>query len=114
MIQVLVQIATHAAALLLYPGLVATVLFGAAVETIWVRGSDGRWVLPDVRWRRPSAVVTTVALASMPSSGLGSAPFNPLPPEQRNLGIASGTLAVPLSADVAPRGRPVRRPRLLA
>src|SRR5260370_13836041 len=103
MIQVLVQIATHAAALLLYPGLVATVLFGAAVETIWVRVSDGRWVLPDVRWRRPSAVLTTLALASMRSAVQLSPPFHPVPPGHRNPLIAAATPRPPPAGGPPPR-----------
>src|SRR5260370_18044360 len=79
MIQVLVQIATHAAALLLYPGLVATVLFGAAVETIWVRVSDGRWVLPDVRWRPPSAVLPSLYLFAVSASRLTARALHPPP-----------------------------------
>src|SRR5260370_20704897 len=113
MIQVLVQIATHAAALLLYPGLVATVLFGAAVETIWVRVSDGRWVLPDVRWRRPSAVLSTLAIASMLAAVQMSSPFHPVPSERRNLLIPAGTLGVPLLARLSLRAALLAGPRLV-
>jgi hypothetical protein len=100
-IQVLGQIATHAIALLLYPGLVATALFGAAAESVWVRVSENRWVAPDVRWRRPSAVLTTVAIASMLASVQLSAPFNAVPSEERNLIIAAVAMAITAWAALA-------------
>lgn len=101
MIQVLAQIATHAAALLLYPGLVATVLFGTVVESVWVRVSAGHWVRPEVRWRRPSAVLTTVAIASLLASVQISAPFNPVPSEERNVIIAAIALGLTVWAELA-------------
>ena len=50
MIQILAGIATHAVALLLYPGLAATVAFGALVELGWMRLSQR-----ETGWRLHSA-----------------------------------------------------------
>src|SRR5260370_38394336 len=85
MIQFLAQLATHSAALLLYPGLVTMAVFGSAAESIWVRVSEKRWVLPELPWHRPSAVLAAVGLASMLPSVQLSAPFNPVPAAERNL-----------------------------
>jgi len=94
--QVLVQLATHSAALLVYPGLLMAAIFGTAVEIVWVRISEHHWVLPEVRWHRPSALLATVAIASMLASVQTSAPFNLVPSEERNLIVA--TIALGLAA----------------
>ena len=96
MTQVLVQLATHSAALLVYPGLLMAAIFGTAVEIVWVRISEHHWVLPEVRWHRPSALLATVAIASMLASVQTSAPFNLVPSEERNLIVA--TIALGLAA----------------
>ncbi|HEV2238128.1 MAG TPA: hypothetical protein VGR57_15815, partial [Ktedonobacterales bacterium] len=88
MIQVLGQLATHTVALLLYPGLVMIALFGTAAESLWVRVSEARWVRPDFLWRRPSPVLTTVALSAMLAAVQMSAAFNLVPSDERNLIIA--------------------------
>ena len=89
MIQFLAQLATHAVALLLYPGLVTVALFGTVAESVWVRVSERRWVPPEFRWHRPSAVLSTVAIASMLASVQLAAPFNPVPSAERNLIVAA-------------------------
>lgn len=89
MTQALAQLATHTAALLLYPGLMAIAVFGGAAESVWVRVSERRWVLPELPWHRPSALLTTVALSSMIASVQLSAPFNPVPSDERNLIVAA-------------------------
>ena len=89
MTQILTQLATHTAALLLYPGLLAIVLFGSAAESVWVYVTDRRWASLRQLWRRPSAVQSTVVIASMLASVQLSAPFNPVPSEERNLIIAA-------------------------
>src|SRR5437879_12849867 len=96
MTQILGQLATHTAALLLYPGLLTVVLFGTVVEAVWVRISEHHWVLPEVRWHRPSALLATVAIASMLASVQTSAPFNLVPSEERYLIVA--TIALGLAA----------------
>ena len=75
MIQALAQLATHALALLLYPGLVTMALFGVGVESVWMRVCEHRWVMPDLRWHPPSAVLTTVTIAAMLASVQLSPPF---------------------------------------
>lgn len=89
MTQVLARLATDTAALLLYPGLLTVVLFGGAVESAWVFVTDRRLESPRQLWRRPSAVQSTVVIASMLASVQLSAPFNPVPSEERNLIIAA-------------------------
>lgn len=101
MTQILGQLATHAAALLLYPGLLMVVLFGTSVEIAWVRVSEHHWVMPELRWHRPSAVLATVALASMLASVQLSAPFNLVPSEERNLIIAAVALGLALWVEQA-------------
>jgi hypothetical protein len=101
MTQFLAQLATHVAALLLYPGLVTMAVFGSAAESIWVRVSEKRWVLPEFPWHRPSAVLATVALASMLASVQLSAPFNPVPSDERNLIVAAIALGLTVWAELA-------------
>lgn len=101
MIQVLAQLATHSAALLLYPGLVTIAVFGSAAESVWVRVSERRWVPPEFRWYRPSALLTTVALASMLGAVQVAAPFNPVPSDERNLIVATISLGLIVWAELA-------------
>src|SRR6266446_8377358 len=101
MIQVLGQLATHTVALLLYPGLVMTVLFGTAAESLWVRVCEGRWVRPDFTWRRPSPVLTTVALSAMLAAVQMSAAFNLVPSDERNLIIAAMALGLTVWLELA-------------
>ena len=101
MSQFLIQLATHTAALVLFPGLVTIAVFGSAAESIWVRVSEKRWVPPEVPWHRPSAILTTVALASMLASVQLSAPFNPVPSEERNLIVAAIALGLTVWAELA-------------
>src|SRR6266852_1996914 len=101
MIQFLAQLATHSVALLLYPGLATMALFGSAAESIWVRVSDKRWVSPELPWHRPSAVLATVALSSMLASVQLSAPFNPVPSDERNLIVAAIALGLTVWAELA-------------
>src|SRR6266852_2318635 len=101
MTQFLAQLGTHIAALLLYPGLVTMVVFGSTAESIWVRVSEKRWVPPEFPWHRPSAVLATVALSSMLASVQLSAPFNPVPPDERNLIVAAIALGLTVWAELA-------------
>ncbi len=101
MTQFLAQLAGHITALLLYPGLVTIVVFGSAAESIWVRVSEKRWVLPEFPWHRPSAVLATVALSSMLASVQLSAPFNPVPSDERNLIVAAIALGLTVWAELA-------------
>lgn len=101
MTQVLAQLATHLVALIFYPGFAMAAAFGAAAEVVWVRLSQGSWTLPRPRWQRPSAVLATVALASMLACAQMAAPFNPVPPEERNLVVAAVALAITVWAELA-------------
>ena len=77
MTQILSALATHSLALAVYPGLLTILVLGFAAEIAWTRITQGRWVLPSPlggEWvgkglparDRPSPVVVTVALFSMP------------------------------------------------
>lgn len=101
MSRILVELATHSAALLLYPGLVMIVLFGSAAECVWVRIIARRWVLPEFPWHRPSAVLTTVAIASTLGAVQLAAPFNPVPSEERNLIVAAISLGIIVWTELA-------------
>ncbi len=101
MIQVLGQLATHTVALLLYPGLVTIALFGTVAESVWMRVSEGRWLRPDFSLRRPSPVLTTVALSAMLAAVQMSAPFNLVPSDERNLIIAAIALGLTVWVEVA-------------
>jgi hypothetical protein len=92
-IQTLVSIATHAVALLLYPGLMAMMAFGTAVEVAWMRVSrrDGQW--PEPPRRRVTAVLATVALCSVVAAVQLAAPFNLVPGDERSVVLAAIGLA---------------------
>src|SRR5260370_12890230 len=113
MIQVLGQLATHTVALLLYPGLVMIALFGTAAESVWVRVSEGRWVRPDFPWRRPSPVLTTVALSAMLAAVQMSAAFNLVPSDERNLIIAAIALGLTVWVELALGSQMFAEPGLL-
>jgi len=99
--QVLSQLATHSAALVLYPGLLTIAVFGGAAEFVWVRLSQGVWSRPDFGWRRPSPVLITVGLASMLAAVQMAAPFNPMPSDERSVVVAAIALGWTVWADLA-------------
>lgn len=113
MIQVLGQLATHTVALLLYPGLAMIALFGTAAEGVWVRVSGGRWVRPDLPWRRPSPMLTTVALSAMLAAVQMSAAFNLVPSDERNLIIAAIALGLTVWVGLALGAEMFAEPGLL-
>jgi hypothetical protein len=112
-IQVLSAIATHTLALLVYPGLLMVAVFGSGAEIVWARVSQGRWVFPDVRWRRPSTVQATVALCTMLAAVQLAAPFNPVPSEERNLIVTALALAFTVWVELALTLELVPEPGLL-
>jgi hypothetical protein len=112
-IQILSAIATHTLALLVYPGLLTIAVFGVAAEIAWARARQGRWVLPDVRWRRPSPVLATVALCTMLAAVQLAAPFNPVPSEERNLVVAAVAIAFTVWVELALTLELVPEPGLL-
>lgn len=113
MIQVLAAIATHTLALLLYPGLLTVAVFGAAAEIAWARAWQGRWVFPDLRRRRPSPVLATVALCMMLAAVQLAVPFNPVPSEERNLVVAAVAIAFTVWVELALTLELVPEPGLL-
>lgn len=113
MIQVLVGIATHAAALLLYPGLAATLAFGMLAEIAWTAVSRRGWESPELPRRRPSPVVATVLVCSVLAAVQLAAPFNPVPGEERSVVLATAGLAFTTWADLALTVEFVAEPGLL-
>ena len=93
MIQTLVSIATHAVALLLYPGLATMLAFGALAELAWLRVSSREWEWPVAPRRRVTAVLATVALCSVLATVQLAAPLNLVPGDERNVVLAAVALA---------------------
>ena len=113
MIQVLSALATHTLALVLYPGLLTVAIFGGIVETAWTAVRRGEWVWPEMPRRRPTPVLSTVALCSILAAVQLAAPFNPVPSEERNLVIAVMALAFTAWAELALTVELVPEPGLL-
>jgi len=78
--QVLGAIATHALALLVYPGLPTLAVFGFLVEAVWSRLAGGSQFVPRPRAARPPIVLVAVALLAVLAAVQVAAPFNPVPP----------------------------------
>lgn len=113
MTQILIALATHTVALVVYPGLVATVLFGGVAEMAWMRITSGGWSWPDLPRRRPTPVLATVLLCSSLAAVQLAAPFNPVPSEERSVVVAAIALAFTAWAEVALTVEHVAEPRLL-
>ena len=113
MIQALVGIATHAAALLLYPGLAATVAFGLLAELAWIAVSRRGWGPPELPRRRPSPATATVLVCSVLAAVQLAAPFNPVPGDERSVVLATAALAFTTWADLALTVEFVAEPGLL-
>ncbi len=113
MIQILSGIATHAVALLLYPGLVTIVAFGAAAELLWMRLEMRPWRWPAFHTRRPSPVVGTVALCAVLASVQLAAPLNLVPGDERSVVLAAIALAFIVWAELALTVEFVAEPGLL-
>lgn len=113
MIQVLSGIATHAVALLLYPGLLAMVAFGTIVELTWMRVSTRGYEAPELPRRRPSPVVATVLLCSVLAAVQLAAPLNPVAGDERSVVLAAVALAFTAWASLALTVEFVAEPGLL-
>jgi hypothetical protein len=100
-IQAIGAIGTHAVALLLYPGLLTMVAFGAIVELTWLRVSTPGWQLPVLPRRRPSPVIATVTLCSVLAAVQLAAPLNPVPGAERSIVLAAVGLAFTAWAELA-------------
>lgn len=113
MIQILAGVATHAAALMLYPGLATMLAFGLAAELAWIAVSRRRWDPPEVPRRRPSPVVATVLLCSVLAAVQMAAPLNPVPGDERSVVLATVALAFTAWAELALTVEFVAEPGLL-
>jgi len=99
--QLLAAAASHTVALLLYPGLVTLVLIGVAFEAIWSAVSGSSQRLPAPRIARPQIVYVAVALLAVLAVVQTGAPFNPVPPAERNVIIAVAALGFAAWAELA-------------
>jgi len=111
-ISLLLGIAAHAVALLLYPGLATMVAFGVVVELVWMRASAAQ-VAPDLPRRRPSPVVGIIALGSVVAAVQTAAPLNPVPGDERSIVLAVAGLAFTAWAVLALTVEFVAEPGLL-
>jgi len=112
-IQLLLSTLTHAAALLVYPGLLTMVAFGALVELVWVRLRKRDWERPEQPRRRPGPVVATVALCGVVAAVQTAAPLNPVLGEERSVVLAAVVLAFTAWAELALTVEFVAEPGLL-
>ena len=113
MIQVLLDIVTHAVALVLYPGLLTMIAFGALVELSWKRISRPAWEWPELPRRGPSPVVATVAVCGVVAAVQLAAPLNPVPGAERSVVLAAVALAFTAWAELALTVEFVAEPGLL-
>jgi hypothetical protein len=112
-IQILAGLATHSLALVVYPGLLTAVVFGALVELGWMRISTGRWLMPEWRWRRPTPVLAAVIVCSILADVQLAAPFNPVNSDERSVVVAAIALAFTAWAELALTVELVAEPRML-
>ena len=113
MIQLLLSTLTHSIALLVYPGLLLMVVFGGLVELAWMRLCRRGWEVPEVPRRRPGPVLATVAICAVVAAVQTSAPFNPVPGDERNVVLAAVALAFVPWAQLALSVEFVAEPGLL-
>lgn len=113
MTQILTALGTHTLALVVYPGLLATVVLGGVAEIAWTRITTGGWTSPDLPRRRPTPVLATILLGSSLAAVQLAAPFNPVPSEERSVVVAAVALALTAWAELALTVELVAEPRLL-
>jgi len=111
--QLLAAAASHAVALLLYPGLVTLIAVGVALEATWSSVSRGSPIFLAVRRARPQIVYVAVALLAVLAVVQTGAPFNPVPPAERNAIIAVAALGFTAWAELALDPELVATPGLL-
>jgi hypothetical protein len=111
--QLLSALATHALALVLYPGLLTAAVFGGLAEIAWLSITTGGWSWPDLRRRRPTPVLATVLVCSILADVQLAAPFNPVPSDERSVVVAAIALAFTAWAELALTVELVAEPRLL-
>jgi hypothetical protein len=112
-IQILVSIATHSVALLVYPGLLAVIAFGVLAELAWMRATTRNWDWPALPRRRLTPVLATIALCSVLASVQLAAPFNQVPGDERSVVLATVGLAFTAWAELALTVEFVAAPGLL-
>src|ERR1700730_797528 len=110
---ILTALATHTWALVVYPGLLATLVFGGVAEIAWTRITTGGWMWPDPPRRRPTPVLATVLVCSILAAVQLAVPFNPMPSEERSVVVAAIALAFTVWAELALTVELVAEPRLL-
>ncbi|HKB34779.1 MAG TPA: hypothetical protein VKF16_13030 [Candidatus Dormibacteraeota bacterium] len=113
MAQLLSALATHALALVLYPGLVTCAVLGALAEVAWLSVSTGGWSWPDLPRRRPTPVLAAVLVCSILAAVQLATPFNPVQSEERSVVVAAIALAFTAWAELALTVELVAEPRLL-
>lgn len=113
MIQLLSSLALHTAALLVYPGLLMMVAFGAPLELVWKRLNTRRLSRSDLPRRRPTPHVVTVALCATLAAVQVAAPFSPMPADERNVVIAAIALAFTAWVELAAEVDVVAEPGLM-
>lgn len=113
MSQLLGALATQAIALVVYPGLVAMLIFGIVAETAWFRIVAGSWAWPARPRRRPTPAVATVAICAMLAAVELAAPNSPMPPEDRSVVVAAVALAFTTWTALALGGEFFAEPGLL-
>ena len=113
MTQLIASAISHAIALLLYPGLVTLVPLGIALEAIWSAVSGGSEILPSFRATRPQILHVAVALLATLAIVQTGAPFNPVPPAERNVIIAVIALGFTAWAELALDAELVATPGLM-
>lgn len=111
MIQFLASVASHALALVIYPGLLVAAAFGGIAEAVWVRLTHGVW--PERPRRRPTTLVSTVGLCAILAAVQLAAPFNPMPADERSVVVAAAALAFTVWAGLALTIESVAEPGLL-
>jgi hypothetical protein len=112
-ISLLLGIATHAVALLLYPGLATMVAFGSLVELVWLRANASPSDWPELPRRRPSPVIGIIALCSIVAAAQTAAPLNPVPGDERSIVLAAVGLMFTAWAELALTVEFVAEPGLL-
>jgi len=99
--QLLAALATHALALVLYPGLLTCAVFGGLAEIAWLSITAGGWSWPDLPRRRPTPVLATVLVCSILAAVQLAAPFNSVPSDERSVVVAAIAVLASLLVDLA-------------
>src|ERR1700687_2203675 len=113
MMRFVAALATHALALVVYPGALTTMILGGLAEIGWTRTTKGGWSRPDFPRRRPTPVLATVLVCSILAAVQLAPPFNPVPSEERSVVVAAVALAFTAWAELALTVELVAEPQLL-